>query len=71
MPIALPDRHCMLMVEAADMVDRRVVVFTHNDARLVDRAIVVQQVNGVGDHGGVPSGALSKVISLLFRPSPH
>ena len=74
MPIALPDLHCMLMVEAAGMVDRRVVVFAHNDARLVDRAILSEKINRVRDHDRVlralpkdHAWLISAILALIFR----
>ena len=65
MSTTLPDRYRVRMIEAADMVDGRVVVFKRNDSSLVDRAIIFEQVNRVRNHGGVPSGALPK---LMIRP---
>ena len=74
MPIALPDLHCMQMVEAAGMVDRRVVVFAHNDARLVDRAILSQKINRVRNHDRVlrarpkaHAWLISAIPALIFR----
>ena len=44
------------MVDPAGVVDRRVVVLERNDPGFIDRAVVFQQVNGVGNHDGIPCG---------------
>jgi len=51
-PIALADLYRVWMVDAAGVVDRRIVVLAHNHPSLIDRAVVVQQVDCVGDHAG-------------------
>jgi hypothetical protein len=71
MPVALPNVDFMRMVEKTGMVDRGVIMLEHHDARLVKRAVLLEKVNRVGDHGVVPSGALPKRVRMQFHELAH
>ena len=69
MPVALTNVDLMLVVEPAGMVDRRVIVLEYGDARLVNRPVVLEKLDRVRNHGGVPSGALEKTRSSPIAPT--
>jgi hypothetical protein len=70
-PVALPNVDLMRMVERAGMVDRGIIVLEQGDARLVNRAVVLEKVDRVGNHGTVLSGALSKFVRRPSRQPSH